>query len=360
MTKQNLTHKLTRPLVITLMAAVAVPALMAAPNAFAGEKNQIHKKGNTYQSDRARGTRKVQQRSRTNVQRQRNTQQRSRTNVQRQRGAQQHGRNNVQRQRSAQRKNKPAAQRERNWRQDRRLNQGDWSNDAERRRRLARAERTQRANRTQRTQRTNRSQVGTNEHRSNRTQRVNNDRRRSTRRATNRTHRANNNQRRNTRQNTSRTHSGNTYRNNRSQSRSNRHVRRDRRNNRNWQRQSRRSHNYRPNRNTGWSNSHNGYRTNYRSSLGISFNFGQPGYSRYRWAPSRYSYYQPGYMSYSNYQSSTYCDRVLVDGFYNGYPELISVLQCSNPYDGTYIIQGSEQLVNQNLQAGYNAPYNRP
>ena len=95
-----------------------------------------------------------------------------------------------------------------------------------------------------------------------------------------------------------------------------------------------------------WSNRHNGYRSHYRSSIGINFTFGQPGYSRYRWASSPYSFYQPRYSSYSSYRSSTWCERIVIEANHRGHRELISVKQCSNPYDGTYMIQGSEQIVN--------------
>jgi len=95
-----------------------------------------------------------------------------------------------------------------------------------------------------------------------------------------------------------------------------------------------------------WSNRHNGYRLHYRSSIGINFSFGQPGYSRYRWASSPYSFYQPRYSSYWAYKATTFCERVLIEANHQGHRELISVQQCSNPYDGTYIIQGSEQIVN--------------
>ena len=53
MTNQSFTHKLTRPLVITLLAAVAVPALISAPSAYGGERVKARNSNNTYQSDRA-------------------------------------------------------------------------------------------------------------------------------------------------------------------------------------------------------------------------------------------------------------------------------------------------------------------
>ena len=101
--------------------------------------------------------------------------------------------------------------------------------------------------------------------------------------------------------------------------------------------------NYRPIRRHGWSS--RGYRTNYRSRIGINFVFGTPGYSRYRWAPSRYAFYRPGYWSYSSYTAQTHCERVVVEANHHGHRELISVVECHNPYDGTYLVQGSEQLI---------------
>lgn len=92
-------------------------------------------------------------------------------------------------------------------------------------------------------------------------------------------------------------------------------------------------------------NNRRGYRTNYRSNLGISFHFGTPGYSAYRWAPTAYSLYRPTFGSYGYYQRSTVCRRVNVEGWYRGHRELISVKQCSNPWNGSYIVQGSERLV---------------
>ncbi|PHQ67334.1 MAG: hypothetical protein COB92_05150 [Robiginitomaculum sp.] len=322
MTNQSFTHKLTRPLVITLLAAVAVPALISAPSAYGGERVKARNSNNTYQSDRAHGKRKAQRHNKSNVQRERKVQRQNRPSVQREH--------------KVQRQNKSTAQRERNWREDRQKNRGDWSNDRARQQRLERAERTQRANRTHRsdrTTRTDRTRRSTSDHRTHRTRRASTDHRRNNRHSTSRTHRDNNR------------HSTNRSRSH---------------NNRQHQRQSRRNHNYRPHHNTGWNNRYNGFRTSYRSSLGISFFFGQAGYSRYRWAPSRYSFYQPGYMSYSNYQSSTYCDRILIDGYHNGHTELVSVLQCTNPYDGTYIVQGTEQVVNCNFGTSYYSPYYRP
>lgn len=92
--------------------------------------------------------------------------------------------------------------------------------------------------------------------------------------------------------------------------------------------------------------SSNYHRTNYRSGLGISFSFGTPGYSSQRWAPSRYSFYQPAYGGYSAYSSQTTCRPVRVQALHHGHYETVEVTQCSNPWDGTYIIQGSERIVN--------------
>ena len=88
-----------------------------------------------------------------------------------------------------------------------------------------------------------------------------------------------------------------------------------------------------------------GYRTNYRSNLGINFIFGSPGYSNYRWASDPYSFYQPGYWSYSNYRSSVNCQRITVEANHYDHIEIISVKQCYNPIDGYYIIQGSERII---------------
>lgn len=83
----------------------------------------------------------------------------------------------------------------------------------------------------------------------------------------------------------------------------------------------------------------------YRSHLGISFNFGSPRYSGYRWAPAAYSFYQPSFGSYSWYQNQTHCRRVTREAWHHGHRELISVKECSNPYSGTYIVQGSERII---------------
>lgn len=88
-----------------------------------------------------------------------------------------------------------------------------------------------------------------------------------------------------------------------------------------------------------------GFSTPYRSSLGISFSFGSPGYSRYRWSPSAYSLYRPSYGTYGSYQTRTSCRNVVLDGLHYGRPALISVKECSNPWDGSYIVQGSERII---------------
>ena len=103
-------------------------------------------------------------------------------------------------------------------------------------------------------------------------------------------------------------------------------------------------------RNRGYSArniSHNrrGFRSHYRPRNGISFSFGSPGYSAFRWAPAAHSFYRPSYGSYGYYQRRTVCQRVIVDGWHHGYRTPISVKQCSNPWNGSYIVQGSERLV---------------
>ncbi len=98
---------------------------------------------------------------------------------------------------------------------------------------------------------------------------------------------------------------------------------------------------YRPWQYTG----QQGWRTRYNSPVGISFFFGTAGYSRYRWASNPYRFYQPQYGSRAGYQANTWCERVLVDAQHYDHTEIVSVLQCSNPWDGTYIIEGSEQVV---------------
>ena len=89
------------------------------------------------------------------------------------------------------------------------------------------------------------------------------------------------------------------------------------------------------------------HNTSYRSGLGISFNFGNSGYSRHRWAPTAYSFYQPSYGQYGNYQRRTRCQRINLDAWRYGQPVIVSVRQCSNPWSGTYIVQGSERIVAQ-------------
>ena len=88
-----------------------------------------------------------------------------------------------------------------------------------------------------------------------------------------------------------------------------------------------------------------GYRSSYRSGLGISFHLGSPGYSRFRWASSPHSFYRASYGGYGAYQRRTTCRRVTIDGWHHGHRELVSVKQCSNPWDGTYIVQGSERVI---------------
>ncbi len=138
------------------------------------------------------------------------------------------------------------------------------------------------------------------------------------------------------------------YRSDRHRSDRGRHYRRDR-GHRNYRRDYRRRDHYRPNRrhvNRNYNRQHNGYYTPYRSNVGISFNFGTPGYSRYRWSQNPYSFYRPTYGSYGYYQTSTTCRRVTVEAWHHGHSELVSVKQCSNPWDGTYIVQGSERVIN--------------
>jgi len=111
-----------------------------------------------------------------------------------------------------------------------------------------------------------------------------------------------------------------------------------------------RSNRHRSNWNRGFNvrnfgHNRRGYRTNYRSNRGISFHFGTPGYSAFRWAPAAHSFYRPSYGSFGYYQRRTVCQRVIVDGWHNGYRVPVSVKQCSNPWDGSYIVQGSERLV---------------
>lgn len=94
-----------------------------------------------------------------------------------------------------------------------------------------------------------------------------------------------------------------------------------------------------------YASNNRGYRTNYRSNLGISFHFGTPGYSAHRWASSPYFGYRRSYGSFGHYQSRTRCQRIILEGWHYGHRKLISVKECSNPWDGRYIVQGSERLV---------------
>ena len=88
-----------------------------------------------------------------------------------------------------------------------------------------------------------------------------------------------------------------------------------------------------------------GFFTPYRSSIGINFSFGTPGFSQYRWASSPYSLYRTSYGSLGSYKTRTVCHRVTLQGWHRGHRVPISVKQCSNPWDGSYIIQGSERLL---------------
>ncbi len=83
----------------------------------------------------------------------------------------------------------------------------------------------------------------------------------------------------------------------------------------------------------------------YRSAIGISFNFGSPSYSGYRWGSSPYGFYNSGFGSFSSYKRSTVCHRVNRIGYHHGFEKLISVIECKNPYSGTYFIKGSERLL---------------
>ena len=123
------------------------------------------------------------------------------------------------------------------------------------------------------------------------------------------------------------------------------------------------SHNRYYNNRRGWNNSRNYTRhyttpvrytntrrnrrhyTPYRSNIGISFNIGTPRYTQHRWAPTAYSFYQPSYGSYNTYQTQTTCRRVTREAWHHGHRELISVKECSNPWSGTYTVQGSERVI---------------
>ncbi len=131
-------------------------------------------------------------------------------------------------------------------------------------------------------------------------------------------------------------------------SRHDRYDRYDDRRDRRWDRyHDYRSRHYTPyNRYRYHTNYTNRHYTPYRSRIGISFSFGNSNYSRYRWAPSNYSFYQPTYGSYGYYQSRTHCRRVTTEGWHHGHRELVSVQLCSNPWDGEYIVQGSERVIN--------------
>lgn len=122
----------------------------------------------------------------------------------------------------------------------------------------------------------------------------------------------------------------------------------ERRRQRRWERRRdrRQSRHYSPWSNHGGWGTSNRHRSNYTSHVGISFNFGNDGYSRRRWSSSPHAFYNSNYGSYSTYSNQTYCERVLVQARHHGHYETVSVKQCSNPWDGTYIIQGSERVVN--------------
>ena len=208
--------------------------------------------------------------------------------------------------RNNKKKAQPQTQRRRDWREDKRQGRGDWRGVDERR--------TDRSDRTRR-ERTRRD-------------RTRRDYRRDDRNSRN-----------------SRWEHRDNYRRDRYRS-----GRRDTRR-RDYYRRNNRRNNYGYS-NYGYNNyGHNsyygnqGYRTNYRSSLGINFVFGNPGYSNHRWASSPYSFYQPGNWSYSNYYNSVSCQRITVQANHHGHSELISVNQCYNPIDGYYIIQGSERII---------------
>lgn len=93
-----------------------------------------------------------------------------------------------------------------------------------------------------------------------------------------------------------------------------------------------------------YSHGYPGYRPAYTRSTGIPFVFGNTGARSYRWAPTRYHFYRPGSISYSIYVSNTRCQRMLVSGYHYGHQEMVSVIQCYNPYDGHYLLEGSEQV----------------
>lgn len=132
----------------------------------------------------------------------------------------------------------------------------------------------------------------------------------------------------------------------RSRNRGDRSRNRGYRSNRNFRNDRNRGYNVRHRNVRSYSrNNRRGFRSNYRPRNGISFSFGSPGYSAFRWAPAAHSFYRPSYGSYGYYQRRTVCQRVIVDGWHHGYRTPISVKQCSNPWNGSYIVQGSERLV---------------
>lgn len=96
---------------------------------------------------------------------------------------------------------------------------------------------------------------------------------------------------------------------------------------------------------TSFSSSNRGFSNSYRSGIGISFSIGSSSYSPYRWAPTNYGLYSPSYGSYSSYQARTSCDRVTLQGYRYGSRALVSVTECYNPWNGRYIVQGSERLI---------------
>ena len=132
--------------------------------------------------------------------------------------------------------------------------------------------------------------------------------------------------------------------------RSRRDVRRDRirhdrvRGNRTALRDLRRTSYHRGYRNGIRSHAKRGFHSPYRSGLGISFSFGSPGYSPYRWARSDYDFYRPGRVSFAHYRHNTRCERVIIEGWQHGRRVPVSVKQCYNPFDGAYIVQGSERI----------------
>lgn len=105
--------------------------------------------------------------------------------------------------------------------------------------------------------------------------------------------------------------------------------------NRDWRRDYRITHR-RPHNGRGYSN-------NYRSHLGINFIFGNSGLSNYRWSRSRHDLYRPRYGSFHRYKARTHCQRIIVEANRFGYRVPVSVLECHNPWNGYYIVQGSEQ-----------------